>query len=298
MGLSSMTGFASRPGGDDVLGWQWEARSVNARGLDVRVRLPDGLDTLETKVRRAVQDRFSRGAFQIALRLSVPDTGAALEIDQAALGRVLEAGSAVARAAQDAGLPVAPITAGEILSLRGVVADAPRAADKAAEAAEHIAAEIPSLLKALASSRREEGARLATVLDAQVALVDGLVARAAASAEARAARQGDVLRARVAALMGAQTEIDAARLTQELALIAVKSDITEELDRLRAHVAAAQDLLASDAPVGRRFDFLIQEFNREANTLCSKSQDAELTQIGLDLKVVIDQMREQVQNVE
>ncbi|MEM8788711.1 MAG: YicC/YloC family endoribonuclease [Pseudomonadota bacterium] len=297
MTLNSMTGFAARAGQADGVEWQWEARSVNARGLDLRIRLPEGLEALEQKLRAAAQARMTRGAVQIALRWSTVDAAARLDINRHALDRALDVTAQIAVAAQEAGVPLAPLSAGDILSMRGVVESA-RTGDSAAAHVEPIAADIAPLLDDLVRARAAEGAALARVLAGQVDAVAALIADACDLAEARLARSGAALRSRVSALMAAQDQSDPARLAQELALLAVKVDVTEELDRLRAHVDSARALLQDGGPVGRRLDFLMQEFNREANTLCSKAQDSELTKAGLDLKVVIDQMREQCQNVE
>ncbi|NNU80470.1 YicC family protein [Halovulum dunhuangense] len=297
MALSSMTGFSAVTGRSGTLEWHWEARSVNGRGLDLRLRLPEGLERLEPEIRAAAQARLNRGSVQIGLRIAGGEGAAGLELNRETLARVLASAAEVARAAEAEGLRLAPISAGEILATRGVV-EGVRLADRLADAAEAIAADIDPLLASLVAHRRSEGTALARVLAEQLDRLEGLTAAAAETAEARAARSGEVLRARVAALLGAQDRVDADRLAQELALLAVKSDVTEELDRLRAHIAATRALLAEGGPVGRKLDFLMQEFNREANTLCSKAQDPALTAIGLDLKLVIDQMREQCQNVE
>ena len=190
------------------------------------------------------------------------------------------------------------MTAADLLGLRGVMeADALTPAETPGVLAA-IGADIAPLVAALAAARAGEGDALAATLAGQLDRIAGLLAAARASAEGRAARSGDLLRSRLEAVLATVAAVDEARLAQELALIAVKADVTEELDRLEAHVAAARALIASGGAVGRRLDFLMQEFNREANTLCSKSGSSELTAIGLELKVVVDQMREQVQNVE
>jgi uncharacterized protein (TIGR00255 family) len=298
MSLCSRTGYADRNGSLDGLGWTWEARSVNARGLDVRLRLPEGAEPLDPVVRKAVAAAFTRGSVTIGLRLARGDTGAAPRLNGPALLGALAAAEAVRVAAERAGLALAPMSAAEVLSLRGVLElDAePGVARPEVQAA--LAADVPLLVAALASARRAEGAALVNVLAGQIDGISELAARARAAAEARAARSGALLRARVDALLAAQGVVDEARLAQELALLAVKTDVTEELDRLGAHLDAARALVAEGGPVGRKLDFLMQEFNREANTLCSKAQSSELTAIGLEMKVVIDQMREQVQNVE
>ncbi len=297
MALVSMTGFAAVEGQADGVSWKWEARSVNARGLDIRVRLPEGMDGLETDLRKAIQGRFARGSIQVSLRLdrsgSVGAPALNREIMGQAIARILEAQAA----AQAAGLDLVPISAADVLAYKGVL-DSGNATDRMSELVKAMASQIPQVVAVLAEARAAEGKALVPVLEGQIATVSDLVAQAGQSAEARSAAAGDVLRTRVAALVEAQDTVDPDRLAQELALLAVKADVTEELDRLAAHIDSATTLSRTDGPVGRKLDFLMQEFNREANTLCSKSQDPDLTRIGLDLKVVVDQMREQCQNIE
>jgi len=199
--------------------------------------------------------------------------------------------------AEARGLGLAPMTAADLLALKGVVDSGPETQDPAALVAALLARARP-LLEAFDTARRAEGAALARVIAAQIDTIAGLTAEARTAATARRTDQIDGLKAALARLSEAAPGVEPGRLEQELALIAVKTDITEELDRLEVHAAAAVELLASREPMGRKLDFLMQEFNREANTLCAKAQSAELTRIGLDLKTVIDQMREQVQNLE
>ena len=299
MPLISMTGFADAGGQSDALAWAWEARSVNGRGLDLRLRLPEGCEALDAAVRAAAAKVLVRGSVSVSLRLARGATSAIPRLNSEALDAAVAAALAASEAASGRGLDLAPMTAADLLAVRGVLdLDAGQAADDAGRLAGP-ASGIEPLLAALAASRAAEGAALAGILAAQLDRVEGLVRDARASADARAARSGGLLRARVEAVMAAvATPVDEARLAQELALLAVRADVTEELDRLEAHVAAARALIAGEGPVGRKLDFLMQEFNREANTLCSKAQASDLTAIGLELKVVIDQMREQVQNVE
>lgn len=296
MGLRSMTGFAAQAGHSDTLDWTWEVRSVNARGLDLRTRLPEGLEALEQKVRAAAQAVLARGALQVSLRVSLAESETGLALNTAAFDRLVAIAQAARARAAGSGLDLAPPGLGDLLGQRGVLETA-RTSDSLAAAADRIAADLPALFEALQAQRTAEGQALAQVLTAQIDKVEALTRAAAGTADARAARAGETLAARVAAL-GALSEVDPDRLAQELALIAVKADVTEEIDRLTAHVAAARALLDSETPAGRQLDFLMQEFNREANTLCSKAQDTGLTAIGLEMKVVIDQMREQCANVE
>lgn len=298
MSLLSMTGFGDLQGSSGGIGWTWEARSVNGRGLDVRIRLPEGYESLDSTLRAAIRSGVARGSVTIGLRVVRDAGGSTLKLNpvvlDAAIASALQAGEAASRA----GLDLAPMNAADLLAVRGVLEANAETGALIEEALAAMAAQVGPLVAALNAARAAEGAALAKVLGAQVDRIAQLAATARLSAEARAAGAGDLLRSRMEALLSGVAEVDTDRLAQELALLAVKSDVTEELDRLDGHVEAARDLLGADGPVGRKLDFLMQEFNREANTLCSKAQSTELTGIGLDLKVVIDQMREQVQNVE
>jgi uncharacterized protein (TIGR00255 family) len=299
MTLKSMTGFADRAGGLGQVAWVWDARSVNGRGLDVRVRLPEGCEGLEAPLRAAVGKAFARGSVSIGLRLIGGAEAGGLRLNEAALATAVVAAGAAAAVAAERGIALAPVSAGELLALRGVLEAEAAATGLPAEVLELLAADIAPLLAALGAARAAEGAGLAAVIAGQVERIAELTAAARATAEARAARTGALLRARVEALMAASgAVVDPGRQAQELAQIAVRVDLTEEIDRLEAHIASAREMIAGEEPVGRRLDFLSQEFNREANTLCSKAQASDLTAIGLEMKAVIDQMREQVQNVE
>ncbi|MGR3378432.1 YicC/YloC family endoribonuclease [Salipiger abyssi] len=292
-----MTGFASRSGETEGLRWAWELRGVNGKGLELRLRLPDWIEGLEPLVRKAAQARLARGNVQISLRVTGDSDEAAAELDEAALARVLDAMARIEGAAGGRGLVLSSSSAAEIVALRGVMATGQSTRDIAALRTA-LLAEFEAALSEFAEMRGREGAALAQVLSGQLDEIAALVAQAAEIVEARRGEQADKLRAALARVMENTDGADEARVAQELALIAVKSDITEELDRLTAHIAAARTLLADTGAVGRKLDFLMQEFNREANTLCSKSGSSALTQAGLALKTVIDQMREQVQNVE
>ncbi len=288
-----MTGFAART--DEVAGiaCAWEIRGVNARGLDIRLRLPEGIEGLEAAVRTALAGRFARGNVSLSLRLGRSTGDAAARLDPAALDAALDALAEVRAEAARRGLALGPASAAEVLTLRGVmVAEPPEAALDAAALAPGLAA----LLDAFAEARGREGAALAEVLAAQIDAIAALIGDIRTLLPARAADAEAAFRAALARVAEAAAEPQ--RVAQELALLAVKGDVTEELDRLEAHVAAARALLAEAGPIGRKLDFLAQEFNREANTLCSKAGHAALTRLGLDLKAVIEQMREQVQNVE
>ncbi|GGG58473.1 hypothetical protein GCM10011415_00330 [Salipiger pallidus] len=293
----SMTGFASHSGDHGDLRWIWELRGVNGKGLELRLRLPDRIEGLEPLVRSAAGKRLARGNVQVSLRLSGAAEEGASELDETGMARVLDAIARIEAAAGRRGLALEPSTAAQIVALRGVMASGQFSVDST-ELRKALLTGFEAALDAFVEMRCREGAALHAVLSAQLDEIEGLIRDAAQAVEARRDEQAERLRAQLARVMDAADSADPVRVAQELALIAVKSDVTEELDRLSAHVDAAHDLLASEGPVGRKLDFLMQEFNREANTLCSKSGASALTQIGLTLKTVIDQMREQVQNVE
>ncbi|WP_249138871.1 YicC/YloC family endoribonuclease [Actibacterium sp. MT2.3-13A] len=292
-----MTGFAAATGGRGDYRWAWDIRSVNARGLDLRLRLPDWIAGLEQGVRAALTGRLARGNVSLTLRVTREAGGEEIQIDEPAMTAVLSALKRIEAAARLHDLALAPTTAAEVLTMRGVQMGS-GAEEDTAPLLKALMADLPALLDDFTAMRAAEGRALVAVLQGQLDTVESQVARAAAAAEARAARSHELLRENLARVMDNAEGADEARVAQELALIAVKADIREELDRLTAHIAAARDLLAGQGPVGRKLDFLMQEFNREANTLCSKAQSTDLTRIGLDLKATIDQMREQVQNVE
>ena len=297
MALQSMTGFASVSGQTDGVEWAWEARSVNARGLDLRARLPEGLEGLEARARSEGAKQFKRGNISYSLKMQRPEGNGLAQLNSGALDVMIEATKSARDAALAAGLDLAPVTACDILGLRGVL-DHGRRAENSKALEEAVNAGLTDMFLALKASRANEGKALKTILTTQIDQISALLEDARKSDTVRSARTGDILRARVEALLADTKIVDEARLAQELATLAVKADITEEVDRLEAHIASAYALLTENGPVGRKLDFLMQEFNREANTLCSKSGDTALTVAGLELKVVIDQMREQVQNVE
>ena len=288
-----MTGYAALPGTQGAWRWDWEVRSVNGKGLDLRLRLAEGFEALEPVIRAAAAKRLKRGSVSVALKMRANAEAGGAALDGAALEAALRRVQSVADAAAARGLSLAPISAADLLSAPGVLAG-----EEAALPEAEVKAGIDALMDALLEMRAAEGQKLGAVVNGHLDAMAGMIDAARETAEARAARAGEVLKAKVAALLDAAEDADPARLSQELAILSVKADVTEELDRLDAHVAAARDLLKGGGPVGRKLDFLMQEFMREANTMCSKSGAADLTQIGLDLKVLIDQMREQVQNLE
>ena len=295
MPLSSMTGFARGSSVLDELHWQWELKSVNAKGLDVRCRLPTGFEGLEAGVRTVAAEKLKRGSLQVALSVSGQVQAETWRLNEGVLEQVL---SAAERLRERIG--GAPISADVVLGMRGVLeitaADADEAALERRDAA--IMASFRGALDTLIRARHEEGIRLQARLADQINRIETLVldardhpARSAPAIKVRLTEQ-------VARLMETGAAFDESRLHQEAVLIATRADIQEELDRLISHIEAARALIASGEAIGREFEFLAQEFNREANTMCSKAIDKSLTRLGLDLKTVIDQMREQVQNIE
>lgn len=297
--MISMTGFAARRGAGAGHAWAWDLRAVNGKGLDLRLRLPDWIDGLELAVRAELQKAVTRGNVSLSLRVAQDGGGeeTGFRLNPAQLAAALAALARVEEAGMAAGLTLRQPTAADVLTLRGVLDQGQQDQDTT-PLRQAILADLPGLLADFAAMRASEGAVLAGLLRAQLDQIAALTAEAQREAEARATTQADSLREGLARILAATDAVDATRLAQELALLAVRTDVTEELDRLAAHVAAARAHLADSAPVGRKLDFLMQEFMREANTLCSKAQSLALTRIGLDLKTVIDQMREQVQNVE
>lgn len=295
--IKSMTGFSSASGAAAPFNWSWEIRSVNGKGLDLRLRVPDWIEGLEAALRKKLSAVAVRGNVTCNLRLTREEGGAALEVNTRQLEVVLAALHQIEERAMEAGISLAPSKATDIVTMRGVLEQV-QVTDDTADFLANLLADVEPVIVAFDQMRAQEGAALAEVLAAQINEVERLTAEAAGSLENRKDDMAAALRRNLAKVMDSASGVDSDRVVQELAMIAVKSDITEELDRLTAHIAAARSLLDAGGAVGRKLDFLMQEFNREANTLCSKAQNTDLTNIGLALKAVIDQMREQVQNVE
>jgi len=292
--LNSMTGFARAQGQDALLTWVWELKTVNGRGLELRTRLAPGYDFLDVPAREAVQKRLKRGSVNVALNVTRSQKSSGVAVNEALLGQYV----ALAKDwAATHGL-AAPSIEG-LMGLRGVLESGEAEEDSGAEArGAAILASLSQALDALTAMRKAEGARLQAVLSSQLDEIMSLVGQSEGCATLDPAVIKAKLRSQLVALVEAVPALSEERLAQEAALIVAKADVREELDRLKAHIAAARDMLASGEAVGRKLDFLCQEFNREANTLCSKSGDVELTRIGLALKAVIEQFREQVQNIE
>ena len=295
MTLSSMTGFGRAGGQHDATRFHWELRSVNGRGLDIRLRLPPGNEALEAQARDLIGARLSRGNVSATLTFETAAAAGEIRINERALATMLTAIEHLAeRDIFDRPRPEG------VLALRGVIelGEAQQSESTQAAISQATLAALREAIEALVVARRTEGERLGVALSTALTRIDDLVGLIRAAP----ARRPEAVRARLAEqiqrLLAGGPGLDADRLHQEAVLLATRNDVEEELDRLAAHIAAARALLADKAAVGRRFDFLAQEFNREANTICSKSNDIEMTRLGLELKAVIDQLREQVQNIE
>lgn len=298
MTIKSMTGFARADGSAGPMVWAWEVRSVNGRGLDLRLRLPPGFEGLEPKVREMVGAHIVRGSINISLNVKRADSGVEIRVNRDALRTVVEA-ARLARA--ELGEPAAITSIDGLLALRGVLefAEPVETEAEATARADRMLADLAKALVSLTAARGAEGKRLEAVIVDQISQIERLVREAIGYHAAAAAGIGARLKEQVDRLLAASgNQLDPTRLHQEVALLATRYDIEEEIKRLTVHVASARDLLKAKEPVGRKLDFLTQEFNREANTLCSKANESELTRAGLALKAVIDQMREQVQNIE
>ena len=295
MALSSMTGFARAHGVSGAYAWSWELKSVNAKGLDVRFRLPPGWDAVEVAARQRVADKLSRGTVYCNLTAERKGVAPTVKINEPVLTAVI-ASLQQLTGKIDAGAP----TLDGILSLKGVmeVSEENEREDERQAAEAAIVAGFDAALKDLVAMRRHEGGALGTILNARLSEISALAARA----EAAPGRKPEAIKARlaeqVATLLEASQRFESDRLYQEAIMLASKADVREELDRLAAHVAQSQKLLRDGGPAGRRLDFLAQELNRESNTLTAKANDVELTNIGLELKSVVEQFREQVQNLE
>jgi uncharacterized protein (TIGR00255 family) len=290
-----MTGFARAEGHAEGFSWVWEIKTVNSKSLDLRFRLVPGFEALEVPLRVLLSQTLQRGSITLNLTAARAVSAPALRVNREAMAQV------AALAAELVELHgAAPPRADGLLALRGVLESGefedPESVRDSRQAA--LLASARQCIERLVAVRREEGARLKAVLETRFVEIDALVAQADATAALQPEAIKSRLRGQLAALLDATPPLSEERLAQEAALLAVKADLREELDRLKAHVAAARELLGAGGAVGRRFDFLCQELNREANTLCSKSSDLALTRIGLGLKAAIEQLREQVQNIE
>jgi uncharacterized protein (TIGR00255 family) len=291
--VSSMTGFARAEGDRLGIAWVWELKSVNGKSLDLRLKLAPGFDTIEPQLRAALAGRFRRGNFSASLMVT-RTAPAAVRVNRETLAQLVSLMNELAGE-----IEAAPPRIDGLLALRGVVEmveDEPEAVLEERRYAVLDSWEVA--LDRLAEARAGEGARLGVVLQSQLSELDGLVEAASECAAAQPAAIRQRLLTALAGLSDLVPGMPDERVAQEMALLIARADIREELDRLRAHIEQAADLLRQEEAVGRRLDFLCQELNREANTLCSKSADIELTRVGLSLKAAIEQFREQVQNIE
>ena len=294
-----MTGYARAQGSDERRRWVWEARSVNGRNLEIRCRVPQGFDRLENPARTAIGNRMKRGNVSLTLTVASEQQSKPLRINRALLAELAVLVEEVRK-----GTGAAAPTADGLLRVRGVIEEEEGAEENEEALAKldrALSGTLDEVLKALAAARAAEGRALAVVIDRHVGEIEELCKRAADRASAQVGTVRARFESQLAELLERAPPLSEERFAQEVALLVGKADVREELDRLAAHIAQAKTLLADarpDNPVGRKFDFLCQEFNREANTVCSKSADIELTRIGIDLKGAIERMREQVQNVE
>lgn len=293
--VASMTGFAREQGGDGQTTWTWEFRSVNSRALDLRLRLPTGFDGLEPRLRTLLAGRCARGSFNATLTVVHAPGVLRIRVNEEVLDQIV----AVVKSLEDR-IPAAAPRLDGLLALRGVIEtiEEDETPEVRADREEAIAAGFERALDSLVEMRGREGAELARLAVGHLDQIAGLTVRAASAA----ALQPDAIRSRlkvlVDELLDASPALPEERLAQEAALLVAKADLREEIDRLGAHIVAARELLEEGGAVGRRLDFLCQELNREANTLCSKAADLELTRIGLAIKAAVEQLREQVQNIE
>ena len=297
--IASMTGYARAQGADGRRRWVWEVRSVNGRNLEIRCRVPPGFDRLENPARGAVGGRLKRGNVSLSLTIASERQSKPLSINRPLLAELAALVDEVRRTT-GAAVP----SADGLLRVRGVIEEEEATEDSEETLAaldKALQATLEEALKGLVAARAAEGKALAAVIGGHVTEIEGLCARAVERATAQMGTVRQRFEGQLAELLGRVPALSEERFAQEVALLVGKADVREELDRLAAHIAQARSLLAEarpDNPVGRKFDFLCQEFNREANTLCSKSADIDLTRIGIDLKGAIERMREQVQNVE
>lgn len=295
MTMNSMTGFARGAGATLGHRWNWEIKSVNNKGLDIRARLPSFLDGFDLDVKKLVSKELTRGSVFIALSVEAEDDDGILVVNEDRLQALFE----IAEKYQDrAGVSAATLDG--LLAVKGIVEVSIKETSESdlKKLRAELTVSLRAVLAELKAARADEGTRMQDVLTGQLDDIERLANDARSQAGDRVKGMQERFRAQLAKLENVEKPVPEERIAQELAILAVKADIQEELDRLDSHVEEARTLLAAGKPVGRRLDFLCQEFNREANTLCSKSGDSDLTKIGLDMKVLIDQFREQVQNIE
>ena len=296
MTLNSMTGFARDSADFADWTWSWELKSVNAKGLDIRLRAPSGFDALEPVGRARLSKLFSRGNITVGLTLKRSGADAGYKINEGHLKAMLD----VAKSIQAEILDAAPLSIDGIMALRGVIEADDDDMDEATrvDLDKKLLNSLDIAARALVANRAEEGAQLSVVLTEFIDKLDNLLGQATDSVESQPATIRARLKDQIEQVIKDASQVDAVRLEQEIAILMTKADIREELDRLRAHIISVRELMSTGGAVGRRLDFLCQELNREANTICSKAHETALTRIGLDMKATIEQFREQVQNIE
>lgn len=298
--VQSMTGFGVVTGESQAHSWTAELRSVNGKGLDIKIRVPDWIDSLEGEVRARLKQLIKRGNVTLTIKLQNDESEQtnSLSLDEGILSQTLNNIAKIEQLGLDQGVSFAPSKAADLLAIKGIMTNKALSQEQLDTLCSEILTSLDPLYNSFLSSRSSEGAQLLKFLETQLDALRAELDNAKALLGARDDHMRGLLKTQLAKILENTPQFDAQRMAQEVALIFVKSDVAEELDRLAIHIQAASDLLKAGGAVGRRMEFLMQEFNREANTLCAKAQFSELTSIGLEMKVIIDQMREQIQNLE
>jgi len=295
-----MTGFGVVTGESQAHSWTAELRSVNGKGLDIKIRVPDWIDSLEGEVRARLKQLIKRGNVTLTIKLQNDESEQtnSLSLDEGILSQTLNNIAKIEQLGLDQGVSFTPSKAADLLAIKGIMTNKALSQEQLDALCGKILTSLDPLYNSFLSSRSSEGAQLLKFLETQLDALRAELDNAKALLGPRDDHMRDLLKTQLAKILENTPQFDAQRMAQEVALIFVKSDVAEELDRLAIHIQAASDLLKAGGAVGRRMEFLMQEFNREANTLCAKAQFSELTSIGLEMKVIIDQMREQIQNLE
>ena len=298
--VQSMTGFGVVTGESQAHSWTAELRSVNGKGLDIKIRVPDWIDSLEGEVRARLKQLIKRGNVTLTIKLQNDESEQtnSLSLDEGILSQTLNNIAKIEQLGLDQGVSFTPSKAADLLAIKGIMTNKALSQEQLDTLCSEILTSLDPLYNSFLSSRSSEGAQLLKFLETQLDALWAELDNAKALLGARDDHMRGLLKTQLAKILENTPQFDAQRMAQEVALIFVKSDVAEELDRLAIHIQAASDLLKAGGAVGRRMEFLMQEFNREANTLCAKAQFSELTSIGLEMKVIIDQMREQIQNLE
>ena len=298
--VQSMTGFGVVTGESQAHSWTAELRSVNGKGLDIKIRVPDWIDSLEGEVRARLKQLIKRGNVTLTIKLQNDESEQtnSLSLDEGVLSQTLNNIAKIEQLGLDQGVSFTPSKAADLLAIKGIMTNKALSQEQFDTLCSEILTSLDPLYDSFLSSRSSEGAQLLKFLETQLDALRAELGNAKALLGVRDDHMRGLLKTQLAKILENTPQFDAQRMAQEVALIFVKSDVAEELDRLAIHIQAASDLLKAGGAVGRRMEFLMQEFNREANTLCAKAQFSELTSIGLEMKVIIDQMREQIQNLE